>query len=180
MIGSSERGSDWLWVLSNQLRFWKLWKAFFFIICHIYDFSIISCCDFSIIHFSSLLRNNDVIITLFFRIQWNSGWVPLEVIWKQFQWSVALRPRHRQKVARKRSDDRSFRKLKSRKILILDYDALILLWLINMTHPPLRLTQALWTSYACTFYEYHLTLNSAYSNYDVIDDDVIYYDVTMT
>ena len=142
------RARFWLAVSAIQsASILKPLKSFFYNLSHLWFFNYFMLWFF----YNSLyiLRNNDVIITLFFRIQWNSGWVPLEVIWKQFQWSVALRRRPRQKVARKRSEDRSFQKLKSRKILILDYDSLI--WLINMTHPPLRLTQALWTSYACTF-----------------------------
>ena len=120
------------------------------------DFSTISCCDFSmiqsfwVIFCYGSISYHYVRMTLLLRIQWNNGWVPLEVIWKQFQWSVALRHRLQQKAGRRESEDRSFRKLKSRKIHLR-------LWLINMTHqcmgithPPLRLTQALWTSYACT------------------------------
>ena len=108
-----------------------------------------------------------LIMIVYLRIQWNNGWRLLEVIWKQFQWSVALRPRLRQRVAQRESDDHSFQKLKSR---IHDSSLESLIWLMLWL-------KSLWDLQALLMHVYLLslwgntfgtTLNSAYSNYDVI------------
>ena len=169
---------SWWWrtqVHSNVSKFiamfpslllpWNRWAGFF-MICENFstDFSIISWCDFSMIQVMIFydfwsLRNDSVfdhyvliehyiMMTLLFRIQWNNGWVPLEVIWKQFRWSVALRHLLQQKAGRRGSEDRSFRKLKSRIFILDSLTMTHPIWLIQydsfmgMTHPPLRFTQA--------------------------------------